>query len=120
MHNHRFSSRYFFYGTLVGGVAPSGRFGSTPSLSALGYRSPNKKLNVACLGMGIRGLAIVLGAAATENVGHPALGHDGATATCEMLWSGEIDEVKKLHAWTGGIYGISRTSSRSFRRMATR
>src|SRR5512132_3950359 len=67
MDNHRFSRRHFFYGTLLAGAVPSGGFGSTPSLSALGYKSVNEKLNIAAVEMGTRGPAIVLGAAATEN-----------------------------------------------------
>jgi predicted dehydrogenase len=63
-----FSRRYFFYGALLAGAVPSGGFGSTPSLSALGYKSPNEKLNIAAVGVGIRGPAILTGAAATENI----------------------------------------------------
>jgi hypothetical protein len=66
--SHRISRRHFFYGTLLAGAVPSGGFGSTPSLSALGYTSPNEKLNIAAVGVGIRGPAILFGAAATENI----------------------------------------------------
>ena len=38
MNNHRFSRRYFFYGTLLAGAVPSGGFGSTPSLPAAGLQ----------------------------------------------------------------------------------
>ena len=38
MNNFRFSRRYFFYGTLLAGAVPAGGFGSTRSLSALGYK----------------------------------------------------------------------------------
>ena len=68
MQDHRFSRRYFFYGTLLAGAVPSGGFGSTPSLSALGYKSPNEKLNIGAVGVGVRGPAILVGAAATENI----------------------------------------------------
>src|SRR3954453_1188032 len=68
VHYNRFSRRYFFYGTLLAGAVPSGGFGSTPSLAGLGYKSPNEKLNIAAIGMGTRGPAIVVGAAATENI----------------------------------------------------
>src|SRR6185369_13514753 len=61
--NQRFSRRYFFYGTLFAGAVPSGGFGSTPSLSGLGYKSPNEKLNIGAVGVGIRGPAILVGAA---------------------------------------------------------
>jgi hypothetical protein len=66
--DHRFSRRYFFYGTLLAGAVPSGGFGSTQSLSALGYKSPNEKLNIGAVGVGVRGPAILVGAAATENI----------------------------------------------------
>ena len=68
MHDYRFSRRYFFYGTLLAGAVPSGGFGSTPSLAAMGYKSPNEKLNIAAVGVGVRGPAILVGAAATENI----------------------------------------------------
>ena len=67
MNDNRLSRRYFFYGTLLAGAVPAGGFGQT-SLSALGYKSPNQKLNVAAIGMGTRGPAILQGAAASENV----------------------------------------------------
>jgi hypothetical protein len=68
MNDTRFTRRYFFYGPLLGGAVPTGGFGSTASLPALGYKSPNEKLNIAAVGMGIRGPAILVGAAATENI----------------------------------------------------
>ena len=68
MNDHHFSRRHFFYGTLLAGAVPSGGFGSTPSLSALGYKSPNEKLNIGAVGIGIRGPAILAGAAASENI----------------------------------------------------
>ena len=52
MNNPRFSRRYFFYGTLLAGAVPTGGFGSTTSLSRLGYKSPNEKLNIAAIGSG--------------------------------------------------------------------
>src|SRR3954466_6803301 len=58
MDAHPFSRRYFFYGSLLAGAVPR----------LLGYKSPNEKLNVAAVGMGTRGPAIVVGAAATENI----------------------------------------------------
>ena len=68
MNENRFSRRYFFYGTLLAGAVPAGGFGSTPSLSALGYKSLNQKLNIAAIGLGTRGPAILQGAAPTENI----------------------------------------------------
>src|SRR5712691_3878672 len=46
------SRRYFFRGALLAGAVPRGGFGSTPSLKALGYKSPNEKLNLAAIGAG--------------------------------------------------------------------
>jgi hypothetical protein len=68
MSNPRFSRRYFFFGSLLAGAVPAGGFGSVPSLSALGYKSYNSKLNVAGIGVGTRGPAILGGVAATENI----------------------------------------------------
>ncbi len=48
------SRRHFFYGSLLAGAVPVGGFGSTPSLKAMGYRSPNEKLNIASIGAGGR------------------------------------------------------------------
>jgi hypothetical protein len=196
--DNRFSRRYFFYGTLLAGAVPRGGFGSTPSLQALGYKSPNEKLNIGAVGVGVRGPAILVGAAATENIvalcdvdevraargfaqypnakkykdyrkmfetegknldavmiatpdhmhtpvallamqlgkhvycekpltrtaweaqllaaaavkhrvatqmGNQGWSHEGTKTACEILWSGEIGEVRELHAWTGMIYG---------------
>jgi hypothetical protein len=68
VNDSHFSRRHFFYGTLLAGAVPSGGIGSTPSLSALGYKSPNEKLNIGAVGIGIRGPAILAGAAASENI----------------------------------------------------
>lgn len=68
MNNHPFSRRHFFYGALLAGAVPSRGFGSTPWLSAARYKSPNEKLNIAAVGVGVRGPAILVGAAATENI----------------------------------------------------
>jgi hypothetical protein len=188
MEQYRFSRRYFFYGSLLTGAVPR----------LLGYKSPNEKLNVAAIGMGTRGPAIVLGAAATENIvavcdvdaersargfaqypkaskhkdyrrmfdleaknfdavmiatpdhlhapiallamqhgkhvycekpltrtvwetqlladaavkykvatqmGNQGWNHEGTKTACEILWSGDIGDVKELHSWTGQIYG---------------
>ena len=42
-----FTRRYFFYGSLLAGAVRS-----VPSLKALGYKSPNEKLNIAGIGAG--------------------------------------------------------------------
>jgi hypothetical protein len=182
----------------MAGAIPAGGFGSTASLSRLGYKSPNQKLHIGAVGMGIRGPAILQGAAASENIvavcdpdeersakgfadypkankykdyrkmfeaegkgmdavmmatpdhmhtpvtllamqlgkhvycekpltrtvwesqlladaalkykvatqmGNQGWSHEGTKTTCEILWSGDIGEVRELHAWTGGIYG---------------
>jgi hypothetical protein len=66
--NNGVSRRHFFYGTLLAGAVPKGGFGSTPSLSALGYKSYNEKLNIAAIGVGTRGPQILRGVAGTENI----------------------------------------------------
>src|ERR1700754_215920 len=61
--------RYFFYGTLLAGAVPQGGFGSTPSLKALGYKSPNEKLNIAGIGAGGRAFSDLTAAeAGIENI----------------------------------------------------
>jgi len=52
---YRFGRRHFFFGSLLAGAIPQGGFGSTPSLSRLGYKSPNEKLNIAAIGAGGKG-----------------------------------------------------------------
>jgi hypothetical protein len=52
MANDGISRRHFFFGTLLAGLIPRAGFGSVPSLKALGYQSPNEKLNVAGIGAG--------------------------------------------------------------------
>jgi hypothetical protein len=52
MSDQGFSRRHFFYGALLAGAVPAGGFGSVPSLSMLGYKSPNEKLNLASIGAG--------------------------------------------------------------------
>lgn len=49
---HIFSRRYFFYGSLLAGAIPAGGFGSVASLTRLGYKSPNEKLNIASIAAG--------------------------------------------------------------------
>ena len=49
-----FTRRHFFQGALLAGAVPAGGFGSTPSLKAAGFRSPNEKLNIASIGAGGR------------------------------------------------------------------
>src|SRR6516225_5958727 len=62
------SRRHFFYGSLLAGAVPAVGFGSTPSLKALGYKSPNEKLNFAAIGSGGQGASNIRAAAPTENI----------------------------------------------------
>jgi predicted dehydrogenase len=190
------SRRYFFFGTLLAGAVPRGGFGSTQSLKALGYKSPNEKLNIAGIGAGGRPYAdLVASEAGVENIvaltdvdfergaqgftrwpkaekyrdfrqmldkhgkhidavvigtadhmhatcalacmqagkhvyvekpltrtawearlltqaaekykvatqmGNQGYSHDATRVACEILWSGEIGEVREVHAWHGG------------------
>jgi len=198
MYESRFSRRYFFYGSLLAGAVPSGGFGSTPSLPALGYKSFNEKLNIAVIGLGTRGPSIMEGVAPTENIvaicdvddlavakvsktyptaakykdfrkmldkegknidavmiatpdhlhapvtllcmqhgkhvycekpltrtpsesrllaeaaakykvatqmGNQGFNHEALKTAAEILWSGDIGEVREVHAFTGAIYG---------------
>ena len=61
------SRRHFFFGTLLAGVVPRGGFGTVASLKALGYQSPNEKMNVAGVGAGGRAMS-VLGGLDSENI----------------------------------------------------
>src|SRR6476620_2800263 len=63
-----FSRRHFFYGSLLAGAVPAGGFGSTPSLKALGYKSPNEKLNIASIGAGGKASSDIRGCSPTENI----------------------------------------------------
>lgn len=61
--------RFFFMGGAAAGAAAcaSGSQPTVPSLSRLGYRSPNERLNVAAIGAGGKG-AVDIEGCATENV----------------------------------------------------
>jgi predicted dehydrogenase len=48
-------------GTLLAGAVPAGGFGSVPSLSKLGFKSPNEKLNLAAVGAGGKGYSDIMG-----------------------------------------------------------
>ena len=61
------SRRHFFFGTLLAGVIPRGGFGSVPSLKALGYQSPNEKMNIAGIGAGGRAMSVLGGARVGEH-----------------------------------------------------
>ncbi len=59
--------RFFFYGSLLAGAVPASGFGSVASLKALGYKSPNEKLNIAAIGAGGKGASDISGVA-SENI----------------------------------------------------
>ncbi|MBI4909767.1 MAG: gfo/Idh/MocA family oxidoreductase, partial [Acidobacteria bacterium] len=61
------ATRRFFMGSLVAGAVPVGGFGSTPSLKALGYKSPNEKMNFAAIGAGGKGYTDI-NACSSENL----------------------------------------------------
>src|SRR5215213_5405760 len=63
-----FSRRYFFFASLLAGSVPAAGYGSVPSLRALGYKPFYDKLNVASIGCGGQGGAILNQASATENI----------------------------------------------------
>ena len=193
MSQYGISRRYFFFGSLAG-VVPFGGFG-VPSLKAMGYTSPNEKLNIAGIGAGgqpfsdlsdaeagvenvvaladvdwARGVqgfakwpkavkykdfrqmldksgkqidAVVIGTAdhmhatcalacmqlgkhvyvekpltrtpwearllanaaakykVATQMGNQGYSHDATRVACEIFWSGEIGEVREVHAWHG-------------------
>jgi predicted dehydrogenase len=68
MKNRTISRRHFFYGTLLAGAVPLGGFGSTPSLKALGYKSPNETLNIASIGAGGKASSDIQACAQTEKI----------------------------------------------------
>lgn len=67
MGNNGITRRHFFFGTLLAGMMPAGGWGSVKSLRLLGYKSPNEKLNIACVGAGGRATADIAGVS-TENL----------------------------------------------------
>ena len=60
--------RHFFFGTLLSGAIPLAGFGTVPSLKALGYKSPNEKLNIASIGAGGQAGSDIQSCAKTENI----------------------------------------------------
>src|SRR5690349_17130533 len=67
MPHDRLSRRHFFFGSLLAGAVPAAGFGSSPSLKALGYKSPNEKLNIASIGAGGKAESDIMGCA-SENI----------------------------------------------------
>ena|SRR5579872_1100041 len=101
MSDRGFSRRHFFCGTL-----PAGGFGSTPSPGSLGYKSLNENLNVAAVGFGIRGLAILVGAG--QGMGFEGLGpgpreNFPARAAEQMSWPGERSWRKEFDLAVRGL-----------------
>src|SRR5918912_3653818 len=86
MSDHRFSRRYFFYGSLLAGAVPRAGFGSVPSLRALGYKPFYEKLNVAAIGCGGQGGVDLNDAARTENI----------VALCDVDLKRSAENVKRF------------------------
>lgn len=61
------SRRHFFIGSVLAGAVPSAGFGTIASLTRLGYKSPNEKLNIAAIGAGGKGYTDIHGCN-TENI----------------------------------------------------
>src|SRR6202161_1051500 len=59
--------RHFFFWPLLAGAAPLAGFESTASLRALGYKSPNEKLNIASIGAGGKASSDIHGCS-SENI----------------------------------------------------
>ncbi len=38
-------------------------------------------------------------------MGNQGFSHEGNKTACEIVWSGEIGDVKEVHAWTGAVTG---------------
>src|SRR6185503_6385630 len=66
MSHNGFSRRYFFFGSLAATVPLAG-FGRSGSLRALGYKSPNEKLNIASIGAGGKAASDIRGCS-SENI----------------------------------------------------
>ncbi len=86
MTDDRVSRRHFFFGSLLAGAVPAAGFGSVPSLRALGYKPFYDKLNVAAIGCGGQGGAILNDAARTENI----------VALCDVDWDRAAANLKKF------------------------
>jgi predicted dehydrogenase len=81
-----FSRRHFFYGTLLAGAVPAGGFGSSPSLSRLGFKSPNEKLNLAAIGAGGQPFS---------DLGHAESGVENVVALADVDWARSSAGFKK-------------------------
>ncbi|MBV9265103.1 MAG: Gfo/Idh/MocA family oxidoreductase, partial [Acidobacteriaceae bacterium] len=68
MKSDQLTRRHFFFGSLLAGAVPVAGFGSSPSLKALGYKSPNERLNIASIGAGGKATSDIAACAMTENI----------------------------------------------------
>jgi predicted dehydrogenase len=83
------SRRHFFFGLSLTSAVPAAGYGSTPSLKALGYKSPNEKLNLAAIGAGGQPAAdLRVAHAGTENV----------IALADVDWARGQDSFKRFPA----------------------
>jgi len=78
-----FTRRHFFFGSLLAGAVPARGFSSSGSLKALGYKSPNEKLNIASIGAGGKAASDIRGCVPLEN-GQPVPGADNIVALCDV------------------------------------
>lgn len=68
MEHNKFNRRYFFYGTLLASALPASGAPAKLSLKAMGYKSPNEKLNIASIGAGGKAASDIRGCGQTENI----------------------------------------------------
>ena len=68
MEHNKFNRRYFFFGTLLAGALPASGAAAKSSLKAMGYKSPNEKLNIASIGAGGKASSDIRGCGQTENI----------------------------------------------------
>src|SRR5690242_1709285 len=79
------SRRHFFFGSLLAGAIPSRGFGSQTSLKALGYKSPNEKLNIASIGSGGKAASDVRGCAPLDpSTRQPLPSAENIVALCDV------------------------------------
>jgi hypothetical protein len=77
-------SRRFFFMSSAATVLASPAFGRTASLSRLGYKSPNEKLNIAAIGAGGKGVSDIDGCK-SENI----------VALCDADWKNAAKTFEK-------------------------
>ena len=68
LEQNKLNRRYFFYGTLLVSALPASGAAAKTSLKAMGYKSPNEKLNIACIGAGGKAASDIRGCGQTENI----------------------------------------------------